>query len=112
MSTTIDPTFSKTWWASRLTEQEKSLSDMLRRFFEQSVFENEEVVSAIKIDREILGGTPCFAGTRVPVGILISHIADGGTLESFLSHYPSVDRDKAATALNALADVFWPTRAK
>ena len=51
--------------------------------------------SSIKIDPEILGGTPCFSGTRVPVKILFDYLEGGDTLDQFLAQYPSVHRDLA-----------------
>jgi uncharacterized protein (DUF433 family) len=41
-------------------------------------------------DPNILGGTPVFAGTRVPVGSLIQHLKHGTRLEEFLDDFPSV----------------------
>jgi uncharacterized protein (DUF433 family) len=52
-------------------------------------------------DREILGGTPVFAGTRVPVEILFDYLEGGETLESFLQQYPSVDPQHAKAVLEA-----------
>ena len=45
--------------------------------------------SSIKIDPEILGGTPCFSGTRVPVKILFDYLEGGDTLDQFLAQYPA-----------------------
>ncbi len=50
---------------------------------------------------EVQGGTPVFAGTRVPVGILFDHFEDGESLESFLEQYPSVRREQALEVLEA-----------
>jgi uncharacterized protein (DUF433 family) len=36
-----------------------------------------------------MGGTPCFAGTRVPVQILFDYLEDGAPLSEFLSRSPS-----------------------
>ena len=46
------------------------------------------------IDRNpnILGGTPVFAGTRVPVRILMEHLEAGDRLDEFLDDYPTVSR--------------------
>lgn len=44
---------------------------------------------------EILGGTPVFAGTRVPVRNLTDYIEAGGTLDEFLEDFPSVSREQA-----------------
>ena len=55
--------------------------------------------TSIKIDSEILGGTPCFAGTRVPVKILFDYLEGGDSLDQFLTQYPSVHRDHAIRVL-------------
>lgn len=54
----------------------------------------------VKSDPEILGGTPCFAGTRVPVRILFEYIEGGDTVERFLDQFPSVQREQAIQLLN------------
>lgn len=57
----------------------------------------------------ILGGTPVFTGTRVPVDSLIHHLRAGATLEAFLDDFPSVSREQAeaflALALNDALDL-------
>jgi len=45
-------------------------------------------------DPEILGGTPVFVGTRVPVRILLDYLEGGEPLEEFLDNYPSVSREQ------------------
>jgi len=50
-------------------------------------------------DPEILGGTPVFVGTRVPVRNLIDFLEAGDSLEDFLTSFPSVSRDQAVAAL-------------
>ena len=53
------------------------------------------------IDRnpEILSGTPVFAGTRVPVRILLEHLEAGDRLDDFLDDFPSVSRAQAVAVL-------------
>lgn len=53
------------------------------------------------IDRNpgILGGTPVFSGTRVPVRILMEHLEAGDRLDEFLKDYPTVTRDQAVAVL-------------
>lgn len=46
-------------------------------------------------DPEILGGTPVFVGTRVPVRTLLDYLEGGDPLEEFLDNYPSVSREQA-----------------
>ena len=50
-------------------------------------------------DPRIQGGTPVFAGTRVPVKNLFDYLETGETFEHFLLDFPSVDRDKAIASL-------------
>ncbi len=45
-------------------------------------------------DPEILGGTPVFVGTRVPVDALIDFLESGDTIEGFLKNYPGVSREQ------------------
>ena len=55
--------------------------------------------SVIVSDSEILGGTPCFRGTRVPVDSLIDYLEAGDNLDEFLDNFPSVSREAAIAAL-------------
>lgn len=55
--------------------------------------------SVIVSDPEILGGTPCFRGTRVPVDSLIDYLEAGDTLDEFLDNFPYVSRTSAIAAL-------------
>ena len=50
-------------------------------------------------DPEILGGTPVFIGTRVPVRIIFEHLVAGDSLKVFLEDFPSVNRDLAIQVL-------------
>ena len=58
-----------------------------------------KLASVVHSDPEILGGTPVFVGTRVPVQALIDYIQGGHTLEKFLDDFPSVPRELAIAAL-------------
>lgn len=53
----------------------------------------------IRSSRDILGGTPVFAGTRVPVKNLIDYLEAGDTLDEFLEDFPSVTRQQAVQVL-------------
>lgn len=55
--------------------------------------------SLITVDPEILGGTPVFNGTRVPVRTLFEYLADGLSLDYFLESFPSVNREQATAVL-------------
>jgi len=50
-------------------------------------------------DPEILGGTPVFVGTRVPVKSLYDHLEAGDSLDEFPDSFPSVSREQAVAAL-------------
>jgi murein DD-endopeptidase MepM/ murein hydrolase activator NlpD len=47
----------------------------------------------------ILGGTPVFVGTRVPVQTLLDYLEGGDSLDTFLDHFPSVRREQAVAVL-------------
>lgn len=55
--------------------------------------------SVIRSDPDILGGTPVFVGTRVPVQAIIDYIEGGHSLEEFLDDFPTVTREVAIAAL-------------
>jgi uncharacterized protein (DUF433 family) len=57
------------------------------------------VTSVVHSDPEILGGTPVFVGTRVPLQNLIDYLAAGDSLDEFLDQFPSVTREQAQAAL-------------
>jgi uncharacterized protein (DUF433 family) len=48
----------------------------------------------ISCDPEIMGGTPCFAGTRVPVQTLLDYIEGGDSIDEFLEDFPTVERSQ------------------
>jgi len=50
-------------------------------------------------DPEILGGTPVFRGSRVPLQALFDSLEGGETLEEFLQGFPTVTREMAIAAL-------------
>ena len=55
-------------------------------------------MKAIKIDKDILSGTPVFNGTRVPVSILFDYLEDN-QLEEFLENYPTVSREQVSEVI-------------
>ncbi len=56
-------------------------------------------------DPEILGGTPVFVGTRVPLRNLIDYLEHGHSLDEFLDDFPTVSREKVIAALEAAHEV-------
>ena len=55
--------------------------------------------SIIHSDPDILGGTPVFRGTRVPVKTLLDYLEAGDSLDVFLDHFPSVSKEQAIASL-------------
>ena len=53
----------------------------------------------IVIDPELMSGTPCFRGTRVPFKNLIDYLEGGHSLDEFLKQFPTVTREMAVQAL-------------
>lgn len=53
----------------------------------------------IHSDPEILGGTPVFVGTRVPLKNLIDYLEGGHSVVEFLDDFPSVSREQVSAAL-------------
>jgi uncharacterized protein (DUF433 family) len=56
-------------------------------------------------DAEILGGTPVFSGTRVPVDALLAHLKAGDTINAFLEDFPSVSRAQVEALLDITAEL-------
>ena len=61
--------------------------------------------SVVHVDPEILGGTPVFRGTRVPVKNLLDCLAAGDTLDQFLDDFPTVKHQQAVAALELARDL-------
>ena len=60
-------------------------------------------------DPNILGGTPVFAGTRVPVRTLFDYLEDDYSLTEFLTFFPTVSRELALAVLDR-AETFFENR--
>ena len=60
-------------------------------------------------DPEIMGGTPVFTGTRVPVQNLLDYLAAGRPLDDFLEGFPGVSRDQAVAFLALARDAVLAT---
>ena len=69
-----------------------------RRDLDPRAWYNHMVEIIIK-NRDILGGTPVFRGTRVPIQTLFDYLEGGETLEDFLEGFPTVSHDSAVAAL-------------
>ena len=60
--------------------------------------------SVVLIDPEIMSGTPCFAGTRVPARTLIDYLEGGETLANFLEDFPTVTHAQAIAFLEEASE--------
>jgi uncharacterized protein (DUF433 family) len=63
-------------------------------------------MEVIEKSKDILGGTPVFRGTRVPLQTLFDYLEGGDTLEEFLKGFPTVSRDLAIAALEEAKQLF------
>ena len=57
----------------------------------------------VSIDPELMGGTPVFSGTRVPIKTLVEHLEAGDTIDEFLEGFPTVARAQVIEFLEAAA---------
>ena len=53
----------------------------------------------VTASKDIMGGTPVFAGTRVPIQTLIDYLKAGDTIDEFLEGFPSVSREQVIAFL-------------
>nr|VFJ58272.1 MAG: Uncharacterized conserved protein, DUF433 family [Candidatus Kentron sp. DK] len=55
--------------------------------------------SVINIDQEVMGGTPVFRNTRVPIQTFIEYLAANDNIETFIDEFPTVSREQAIELL-------------
>ena len=58
----------------------------------------------IATDPEVMGGTPCFAGTRVPVQTLLDYLEGGDSIDDFLEGFPTVKRERVIAFLETATE--------
>ena len=73
----------------------RAIANSSKPLYKQAVSTNE----LITVDPDILGGTPVFKGTRVPVKTLFEYLEDNYSLDEFLECFPSVTREMARRIL-------------
>jgi uncharacterized protein (DUF433 family) len=56
-------------------------------------------MNAIQSNPKVMGGTPVFAGTRVPIQNLIDYLEGGDSIDVFLEQFPSVKREQVIAVL-------------
>lgn len=57
-------------------------------------------MTTVTKDPQVMHGTPCFAGTRVPVKSLFDHLQAGYNVEYFLAQFPTVERTQVLAVLH------------
>jgi uncharacterized protein (DUF433 family) len=62
--------------------------------------------TVISVSKEVMGGTPVFAGTRVPVRTLIDYLTAGDNIDDFLDGFPTVRREQVIQFLKQAEKVF------
>ncbi len=60
--------------------------------------------SPVNCSLDVMGGTPVFAGTRVPVQTLIDYLEAGDTIDDFLEGFPTVTREQVVAFLKQAKD--------
>jgi uncharacterized protein (DUF433 family) len=63
----------------------------------------KELHPRITSDPKVCGGDPCVAGTRIPVHIVLSHLAGGDSLETILDNFPTLKREDISACLEFAA---------
>ena len=59
---------------------------------------------AVSRNPEVMGGTPVFAGTRVPVQTLLDYLQAGDSIDEFLDGFPTVTREQVVAFLEQAKD--------
>lgn len=59
----------------------------------------------VNVDPDILGGTPVFYGTRVPIKNLTDYLIGGDSIEQFLDDFPTVSREQVIRFLDLAAEL-------
>jgi len=60
--------------------------------------------SVISCNPDVMGGTPVFSGTRVPVQTLLDYLEAGESIDAFLEGFPSVTREQVIAFLEQAKD--------
>lgn len=85
--------------APRLSRNVEPPSSKSRAYTQAKDAAMPNTAKIVHSDPEILGGTPVFVGTRVPVKSLYDYLEAGDSLDEFLDSFPSVSREQAIAAL-------------
>ena len=66
----------------------------------------KELADSIYSDKEVLKGTPCFTGTRVPVSLILHYLALGWSLHDLKEFYPTVKTEQITKLIQVLSEEF------
>jgi uncharacterized protein (DUF433 family) len=64
-----------------------------------AVHQRDALSNVVTANKDVLHGTPCFAGTRVPVQTLLDFLETGETIDEFLAAYPYIRREQVLAFL-------------
>ena len=67
--------------------------------------QKRSLASVVTVDREIMHGTPCFTGTRIPVQTLVDFLESGDGIDDFLAVYPAISRRQILDFLELSRDI-------
>ena len=100
---------SPTWWADWRPGRPSGLAAVIAQpkvviLRGTGLIAGMKIKSVVLVDPEILGGTPCFAGTRVPARILFEYLEGGDSLDEFLADFPTVSRAQAVALLTEASE--------
>ncbi len=65
--------------------------------------QNQEIFQRISSDPDICHGKPCIKGTRIPVYLIVSLVAEGESIESIIQDYPSLTPEDIKAAIHYAA---------
>jgi len=65
--------------------------------------QNQEILQRISSDPDICHGKPCIKGTRIPVYLIVSLVAEGESIESIIQDYPSLTPEDIKAAISYAA---------
>lgn len=80
----------------KLEDAEETFGLMLGSLFDYDTGMNTQIIAS---SPEVMGGTPVFAGTRVPVQTLMDYIKGGESIDDFLDGFPTVTKEEVIAFL-------------
>ncbi len=72
------------------------------------MLDTQTIDQIVNRDPGIMGGTPVFRGTRVPVVAFFDYLTAGDSVQVFLDHFPTVEREQVLALLEGLKALALP----